>query len=79
MHAEGWSEGLHPCTPVVRGTKLYGRGSADDGYAPFACLMAIKAAREQGQALPRVCVVPVDRQALHGQRAPVMFAAQSTS
>ena len=27
----GWNEGLGPWTPVLRGDKLYGRGSADDG------------------------------------------------
>jgi acetylornithine deacetylase/succinyl-diaminopimelate desuccinylase-like protein len=29
----GWSEGLGPWTPVLRGDRLYGRGGADDGYA----------------------------------------------
>ncbi|HMS18235.1 MAG TPA: peptidase M20, partial [Planctomycetota bacterium] len=32
----GWSEGLEPWKPVLRGEKLYGRGGADDGYAAFA-------------------------------------------
>jgi len=50
----GWSEGLGPCKPVIRGNKLYGRGSADDGYAPMAFLLAIQAAREQGKKLPRL-------------------------
>jgi len=39
---EGWFEGLHPTDPVIRGDLMYGRGSSDDGYAPFACLMAVK-------------------------------------
>ncbi len=29
----GWSEGLGPWMPVIRGDRLYGRGGADDGYA----------------------------------------------
>lgn len=29
----GWSEGLGPWIPVLKGDKLYGRGGADDGYA----------------------------------------------
>ena len=39
---EGWSEGLGPCDPVIRGDYLYGRGGADDGYAPFSTMLAIK-------------------------------------
>ena len=30
---EGWRDGLGPWTPVLEGDRLYGRGSADDGYA----------------------------------------------
>jgi acetylornithine deacetylase/succinyl-diaminopimelate desuccinylase-like protein len=38
----GWREGLGPWTPVREGNKLYGRGAADDGYALFAAVAAIK-------------------------------------
>jgi acetylornithine deacetylase/succinyl-diaminopimelate desuccinylase-like protein len=38
----GWSAGLAPWTPVRRGERLYGRGAADDGYAPFAALAALE-------------------------------------
>lgn len=41
----GWRDGLGPWTPVLEGDKLYGRGSADDGYALFASLTAINALR----------------------------------
>lgn len=43
----GWMEGLGPWQPVIRDGKLYGRGGADDGYAVFSSLTAIKALREQ--------------------------------
>ena len=38
----GWREGLGPWTPVLEQGKLYGRGGADDGYAVFAAIAAIK-------------------------------------
>ena len=38
----GWEPGLDPWTPVLRGERLYGRGSADDGYAAFASLIALR-------------------------------------
>ncbi len=55
----GWRPGLGPWTPVLEGEgdeqKLYGRGSADDGYAVFAALAAIVALDKQGVARPH-CV-----------------------
>jgi acetylornithine deacetylase/succinyl-diaminopimelate desuccinylase-like protein len=55
----GWSEGLGPWTPVLRGDRLYGRGGADDGYACFASLAAIMALRDQGLPHAR-CVVLIE-------------------
>jgi acetylornithine deacetylase/succinyl-diaminopimelate desuccinylase-like protein len=55
----GWLEGLGPWTPVRQGDKLYGRGGADDGYAAFASLTAIRALREAGGKHAR-CVVIIE-------------------
>ncbi len=55
----GWSEGLGPWTPVIKGDKLYGRGGADDGYAIFGSLTALLALREQGIAHAR-CVIMIE-------------------
>jgi len=54
---EGWNEGLGPWDPVMIDEKLYGRGGADDGYAMFASLGAVKALKNQGLALPRIIVL----------------------
>lgn len=54
----GWDEGLGPWKPVLREGKLYGRGGADDGYAIFLAITAIKALQDQGSPHARcVCVV----------------------
>jgi acetylornithine deacetylase/succinyl-diaminopimelate desuccinylase-like protein len=53
----GWEEGLGPWTPVLRGEKLYGRGGADDGYAIFATVSAIKTLQQQGVAHSRIVVL----------------------
>lgn len=44
----GWAEDLDPWKPVIKDGKLYGRGGADDGYALFGSLTAIRALQEQG-------------------------------
>ena len=54
---EGWNNGLGPWTPVLKEEKLFGRGGADDGYAMFASLCAIKSLTEQGLDTPRVLVL----------------------
>jgi len=53
----GWEEGLGPWTPVVRDGKLYGRGGADDGYAIFATVAAIKTLQEQNIEHSRIVVI----------------------
>jgi acetylornithine deacetylase/succinyl-diaminopimelate desuccinylase-like protein len=55
----GWRDGLAPWTPVREGDRLYGRGSADDGYATFASLTALKVLKEQGQQHAR-CVILIE-------------------
>jgi len=55
----GWSEGLGPWTPVIKGDKLYGRGGADDGYAMFGSLSALLALAEQGVPHAR-CVILIE-------------------
>ncbi|HET7436779.1 MAG TPA: M20 family metallopeptidase [Thermoanaerobaculia bacterium] len=53
----GWEEGLGPWTPVMRDGKLYGRGGADDGYAIFATIAAIRAVKEQKVPHARIVVI----------------------
>jgi len=57
----GWDEaaGLGPWTPVIQGERLYGRGGADDGYAAFASLGALRALAEQDTPRPR-CVILIE-------------------
>jgi len=52
---DGWRADLGPWTPKLKGDKLYGRGSADDGYAIYASLTALAALDSQGIERPR-CV-----------------------
>ncbi|MGB5209203.1 MAG: M20 family metallopeptidase [Gammaproteobacteria bacterium] len=55
----GWEEDLDPWMPTLRDGKLYGRGGADDGYAVFGSLAAIRALQEQGQPHAR-CVILIE-------------------
>jgi len=56
---EGWFDDLGPWKPVRKGDKLYGRGGADDGYAAYASLTAIRALKEAGGTHAR-CVVIIE-------------------
>jgi acetylornithine deacetylase/succinyl-diaminopimelate desuccinylase-like protein len=56
---EGWLPELGPWSPVRKGDKLYGRGGADDGYAAFASLTALRLLQEQRQKRAR-CVVIIE-------------------
>jgi acetylornithine deacetylase/succinyl-diaminopimelate desuccinylase-like protein len=55
----GWSAHLGPWKPVLEGDRLYGRGSADDGYAIFGSLSAIAALQAENVPHAR-CVVMIE-------------------
>jgi acetylornithine deacetylase/succinyl-diaminopimelate desuccinylase-like protein len=57
--SEGWDAGKGPWTPVIEDGKLYGRGSADDGYSIFSAVSAIKALQMEGLAHGR-CVILIE-------------------
>ncbi len=50
----GWRHDLGPWTPRYEDGRLYGRGGADDGYAVYASITAIRALQAQGAAHPRI-------------------------
>jgi acetylornithine deacetylase/succinyl-diaminopimelate desuccinylase-like protein len=58
LHGE-WSDGLSPYDPIIKDGKLYGRGGADDGYAIFSAIAAIKALKKQGLPHAR-CVLLIE-------------------
>jgi acetylornithine deacetylase/succinyl-diaminopimelate desuccinylase-like protein len=55
-YGTGWMDGIPPNKPTLKGDLLYGRGGADDGFAPFSAALAIKAAQDQGVKMPRICL-----------------------
>ena len=54
---DGWADGLAPWDPVIRDEKLYGRGGADDGYAIYSAVAAIKSLLDQKLPRPRINVI----------------------
>ena len=55
----GWRDGLGPWQPVIDGDRLYGRGGADDGYAMFSSLIALRYLQEQNIPHAR-CVIIIE-------------------
>jgi acetylornithine deacetylase/succinyl-diaminopimelate desuccinylase-like protein len=55
----GWADGLGPWSPRRVNEKLYGRGGADDGYAMFASIAALRALAEQKIGHAR-CVILIE-------------------
>jgi acetylornithine deacetylase/succinyl-diaminopimelate desuccinylase-like protein len=55
----GWDDDLGPWKPVIKGDKLFGRGGADDGYAIFGSLTAIRALKDQGKPHSR-CIIMIE-------------------
>jgi len=53
-YGDGWNADTPPTKAVIKNGCLYGRGGADDGYAPFSAMLAIKACQDQGVKMPRV-------------------------
>ena len=54
-----WREGLDPFVAVREGDRLYGRGTADDGYSIFAALGALESLAVTGAGYGR-CLVLVE-------------------
>jgi len=55
----GWAEGTGPWVPLLKDGKLYGRGGADDGYAVFAAIAAIRQLQEDKRPHAR-CVILIE-------------------
>src|SRR5262249_11200035 len=53
----GWRTGLDPWRPVREGDRIFGRGGADDGYAAFATMAAIRLLMEQKRPHARLVIV----------------------
>ena len=52
---DGWDE--KPTDPVIKDGFMNGRGSADDGYSVFTCMLAIKNLQMQKLPTPRCVMV----------------------
>jgi len=54
---DGWRVGLLPFAPSREGDYLYGRGTADDGYALFSGIVAIEALINESRDRPRTVIL----------------------
>jgi acetylornithine deacetylase/succinyl-diaminopimelate desuccinylase-like protein len=53
----GWREGYGPWDPLIKDGRLYGRGGADDGYAVFCSLAALRALHEEKRPHARIVIL----------------------
>jgi acetylornithine deacetylase/succinyl-diaminopimelate desuccinylase-like protein len=53
----GWREGYGPWNPLIADGKLYGRGGADDGYAVFSSIAAIRDLQAQKKPHGRIAIL----------------------
>lgn len=53
----GWKEGINPWAPTYIDDRVYGRGSADDGYALFCAITAVNDLEENNISHPRLLII----------------------